>query len=184
MFEIATEKRPNLPILLKGEEVGIVEWARKMLAQDKHMQMVDASTLREDGLIEAHVKEYFEIAKMCASEVRRERPTMAKAGLIAAILEANVYSFGILMFEIAIGKCPNLPTLLGEEEVGIVKWARKMLAQNKHIQMVDASISREGGLIEAHVKEYFEIAGMCTSEIRRERPTMAKVFRFLNRIPT
>ena len=79
---------------------------------------------------------------------------------------------------------PNLPTLLDEEEVGIVKWARKMLAQNKHIQMVDASISREGGLIEAHVKEYFEIAGMCTSEIRRERPTMAKVFWFLNRIPT
>ena len=69
---------------------------------------------------------------------------------------------------------PNLPTLLDEEEVGIVKCARKMLAQNKHIQMVNASISREDGLIEAHVKEYFEIAGMCTSEIRRERPPMAK----------
>ena len=67
-----------------------------------------------------------------------------------------------------------MPTLLDEEEVGIVKWARKMLAQNKHIQMVNASISREDGLIEAHVKEYFEIAGMCTSEIRRERPPMAK----------
>ena len=60
---------------------------------------------------------------------------------------------------------PNLPTLLDEEEVGIVKWARKMLAQNMHIQMVDASISREGGLIEAHVKGNFEIEGMCTSEI-------------------
>ena len=58
-----------------------------------------------------------------------------------------------------------MPTLLDEEEVGIVKWARKMLAQNKHIQMVDASISREGGLIGAHVKGNFEIEGMCTSEI-------------------
>ena len=30
---------------------------------------------------------------------------------------------------------------------------------------VDASISSKDGLIEAHVKEYFEIARMCTSEI-------------------
>ena len=69
------------------------------------------------------------------------------------------------MFEIATRKCPNFPTLLDREEFWIVKCARKMLSQNKHMQMVDASSSREGGLIEAHVKEYFEIAGMCTSEI-------------------
>ena len=50
--------------------------------------------------------------------------------------------------------------------------------------MVDASISREGGLIEAHVKQYFEIAANCTGEIRRERPTMAMVFQWLNPIPT
>ncbi|KAK7836257.1 hypothetical protein CFP56_022805 [Quercus suber] len=54
------------------------------------------------------------------------------------------------MFEIATGKCPNLPTFLDGEEVGIVKWARKMLVQNKHMQMVGASISREGGLIKGH----------------------------------
>nr|POF16758.1 leucine-rich repeat receptor-like serine/threonine-protein kinase bam2 [Quercus suber] len=78
MLEIAAGKRPNLPTLLDGKEVGLVQWARKMLAQDKHMLMVDGSILREDGLIEAHVKEYFEIAKMCASEVRRERSTMAE----------------------------------------------------------------------------------------------------------
>ena len=50
------------------------------------------------------------------------------------------------------------------------------------MEMVDASIWREDGLIEAHVKEYFGIARMCTSEIRRDRPTMAKVFQLLNRI--
>ena len=69
-------------------------------------------------------------------------PPKYKADLIAATLDANVYSFWILMYEIATGKCPNLPTLLDGEEVGIVKWARKMMAQNKHIQMVDASISK------------------------------------------
>ncbi|XP_050280515.1 leucine-rich repeat receptor protein kinase EMS1-like [Quercus robur] len=87
-------------------------------------------------------------------------PPEYKAGLTTATLEADVYSFGILMFEIATGKRPNLPTLLDGEEVGIVEWARKMLAQDKHMQMVDASILTEGGLIEAHVKEYFEIAEM------------------------
>uniref|UniRef100_A0A7N2R3L6 Protein kinase domain-containing protein n=1 Tax=Quercus lobata TaxID=97700 RepID=A0A7N2R3L6_QUELO len=110
-------------------------------------------------------------------------PPEYKAGLTTATLEADVFSFGILMFEIATGKCPNLPILLDGKEVGIVEWARKMLAQNKHMKMVDANISWEGGLIEAHVKEYFEIAGMCTSETQKERPTMAKVFQLLNPIP-
>ena len=108
-------------------------------------------------------------------------PPEYKEGLTSATLEADVYSFGVLMFEIATGKHPNLPTLLDGKEVGIVQWARKMLAQNKHMQCI--SFLREVGLIEAHVKEYLEIAEMCTSEIKRERPTMAKVFRLLNPIP-
>ena len=60
MLEIATGKRPNLPTLLDGKEVGLVQWARKILAQCQHMEMVDTSISREDGVIEAHVKEYFE----------------------------------------------------------------------------------------------------------------------------
>ncbi|KAF3960152.1 hypothetical protein ACB098_11G043000 [Castanea mollissima] len=109
-------------------------------------------------------------------------PPEYKEGLTSATLEADVYSFGILMFEIATGKRPNLPTFLYGKEIGIAEWARKMLAQDEHMQMLDGSMRRDG-LIEAHVKEYFEIARMCTSEIRRERPTMAKVFRLLNSIP-
>nr|POE75314.1 leucine-rich repeat receptor protein kinase msp1 [Quercus suber] len=85
-------------------------------------------------------------------------PPEYKEGLTAATLEADVYSFGILMFEIATGKRPNLPTLFDGKEVGLVQWARKMLAQNQHMEMVDASLSREDGLIEPHVKQYFEIA--------------------------
>nr|POE73961.1 serine/threonine-protein kinase bri1-like 2 [Quercus suber] len=111
-------------------------------------------------------------------------PPEYKEGLTSATLEVDVYSFGILMFEIAIGKRPNLPILLDREEVGIVEWARKMLAQDKHMQMVDTSILREDGLIEAHVKEYFEIAKMCASEVRKERPTTAMVFQLLNPIST
>nr|XP_023881698.1 putative serine/threonine-protein kinase [Quercus suber] len=107
-------------------------------------------------------------------------PPEYKEGLTSATLEADIYSFGILMFEIATGKRPNLPILLDGKEVAIVEWARKMLAQDKHMQMVDTSVLREDGLIEAHVKEYFEIAKMCASEVRRERPTMAKVFQLLN----
>uniref|UniRef100_A0A7N2LJM2 Protein kinase domain-containing protein n=1 Tax=Quercus lobata TaxID=97700 RepID=A0A7N2LJM2_QUELO len=109
-------------------------------------------------------------------------PPEYKEGLNSATLEADVYSFGILMFEIATGQRPNLPTLLDGKEVGIVEWARKMLAQDKHMQMVD-TILRDDGLIEAHVKEYFEIAKMCASEVRRERPTMAMVYQLLNPIP-
>ncbi|GMY31325.1 putative serine/threonine-protein kinase [Fagus crenata] len=103
-------------------------------------------------------------------------------GLTAATLEGDVYSFGILMLAIATGKHPNLRTLLDGKEVKLPHWARQLMEQNQHMEMVDHRILREDGLIEAHVKQYFEIADMCTSEKRRERPAMAKVVQLLNRI--
>jgi hypothetical protein len=102
-----------------------------------------------------------------------------REGLTGATLEGDVYSFGVLMLAIATGKRPNLPILLDGEEVELLHWARQLMEQNQHMEMVDHRIPREDGLIEAHVKKYFEIAAMCTSENRRERPTMAKVVKLL-----
>ncbi|GMY31328.1 putative serine/threonine-protein kinase [Fagus crenata] len=109
-------------------------------------------------------------------------PPEYKKGLIGATLGGDVYSFGILMLEIATGKHPNSPTRLDGKEVELPHWARQLMEQNQHMEMVDHRILREDGLIEAQVKQYFEIADMCTSEIRRERPAMAKVVQLLNRI--
>ena len=160
-------------------------------------QDIKSSNVLLDSDLQAHISDFglarrIDASTSYASSQSQSTGTMGysykppeyKDGLTVPTLEADVYSFGVLMFEIATGKRPNLPNFLDGKEVGLVDWARNMLFKNQHMEMVDAYISREDGLIQVQVKEYFEIAGMCTCEIRRCRPTMPEVVQWLNRIPT
>jgi hypothetical protein len=108
-------------------------------------------------------------------------PPEYKAGFTLATVKADVYSFGTLMLESAMGKRPNLPMAFDGVEMGFVEWARKMVAQNREMEMVDVNISREG-LVECDVKEYFRIACLCTHEYPRERPAMKVVVQLLMQI--
>ncbi|XP_050269348.1 putative serine/threonine-protein kinase [Quercus robur] len=192
------QQEQDVPTLSWGTRVKIVKGVAKGLSFLHNLEKpivhrdIKASNVLIDSDFEAHIADFGLARRIDTSNSHVSTqfagtmgymPPEYKEGLTAATLEADVYSFGILMFEIATGKRPNLPTLLDGKEVGLVQWARKMLAQNQHMEMVDASLSREDGLIEAHVKEYFEIAGMCTSEIRKERPAMAKIVELLDQIP-
>jgi serine/threonine protein kinase len=109
-------------------------------------------------------------------------PPEYMAGPMAATVKGDVYSFGVLMLEIATGKKPNLPTVMDWKQVSLEEWAKRMVAQNRQMEMVDANIWREG-LVEANVKEYFDIAGRCTVESSRDRPVMAQVVESLDLIP-
>ncbi|TXG53265.1 hypothetical protein EZV62_022434 [Acer yangbiense] len=74
MIETATQRRPNLPVMLDRKEVGLVEWARKMAEGNREMEMVESN----NSMDEVKVKEYFRIACMCTNEKSRERPAMGK----------------------------------------------------------------------------------------------------------
>ncbi|GFY85646.1 protein kinase superfamily protein [Actinidia rufa] len=106
-------------------------------------------------------------------------------GCFVATAMGDVYSFGILMLEIATGVRPNLPFKGDEDgkEVRLVEWARKMEAQNRQMEMLDANVSREG-IKEAGVVEFFRIAMLCTREARNDRPVMTKVGELLSQIST
>jgi len=94
----------------------------------------------------------------------------------------DVYSFGILMIETMSSHRPNLPMKLGENDIGIVQWAKKMREQNAEMDMVDVNISREG-LSEESVREYVRIACECTSAMQKERPEMPQVLQCFSSIP-
>ncbi|KAL6218226.1 hypothetical protein ACLB2K_011441 [Fragaria x ananassa] len=106
-------------------------------------------------------------------------PPEYKDGFTGATVKADVFSFGILMLEIATGRRPNLPSVFDGKEMGLVEWSRKMVANNRQMEMVDSSISRED-LDEGSVKRYFEIVGECAHESSRQRPPMKDVIQLLN----
>lgn len=76
MIEIVTQRRPNLPVTMEeGEEVGLVQWAKRMVEANREMEMIDWNVEREE-LDYEKVREYFRVACMCTNENSRERPAM------------------------------------------------------------------------------------------------------------
>ncbi|KAI9091232.1 hypothetical protein K1719_028296 [Acacia pycnantha] len=75
MLETATGRRPNLSVKFENKDIGLVQWARKMEAQNSQMEMVDPNISMEE-ISEESVKEYFRIACKCTSELQKDRPVM------------------------------------------------------------------------------------------------------------
>ncbi|KAG4919210.1 hypothetical protein JHK82_056650 [Glycine max] len=74
MIETASSHRPNLPMKLGTDDIGMVQWARKMKENNAEMEMVDVNIgLRGE---EESVKEYVRIACECTREMQKERPEM------------------------------------------------------------------------------------------------------------
>ncbi|XP_045820095.1 probable receptor-like protein kinase At2g42960 [Trifolium pratense] len=75
MIETVSGHRPNLAVKLEGNDIGLVNWARKMKERNTEMEMLDVNIPRE-GLKEESVREYVHIACMCTGELQKDRPEM------------------------------------------------------------------------------------------------------------
>ncbi|PON52657.1 Serine/threonine protein kinase [Parasponia andersonii] len=102
--------------------------------------------------------------------------------IAVATVKGDVYSFGILMLEVATGKRPDLPVDLNGESMSFIEWARDMVAQNQEREILDPIIwvwGRRNQLREANIKEYFRIALMCANDSLKKRPAMRDVVELL-----
>ncbi|XP_030461613.1 leucine-rich repeat receptor protein kinase EMS1-like [Syzygium oleosum] len=148
---------------------------------------IKASDVLLDTDFEAHIADFGLARKIRASQSHVSTqpagamgymPPEYKDGYRRVTAKADVYSFGVLMFEIATGRSPSLPVVDRGEEFGLTAWARNMVGENRQMEMVDPAVSRDG-LVGARVKEYLDIACMCTCVRAKDRPGMSRVLGLL-----
>ncbi|CAD5184982.1 unnamed protein product [Musa acuminata subsp. malaccensis] len=100
-----------------------------------------------------------------------------REGATAVTPMADVYSFGILMLEVATGQRPNLtvrPEGGAGGEVGLARWARGMVEQGRGPEVLDREMG-EAETMESQVRGFLDVAYRCTEDGPRDRPAMIEV---------
>ncbi|XP_078441463.1 leucine-rich repeat receptor protein kinase MSP1-like [Wolffia australiana] len=109
------------------------------------------------------------------------------SGVVAATVMADVYSFGVLVFELAAGRRPSWPVVVGVEEVALVGWARRKVQRGEGRALLDPAMGSGPPATargEAQLEAVLDVALRCTSDSAKARPSMAEVVSLLAQVPS
>ncbi|KAK1300262.1 Leucine-rich repeat receptor protein kinase EXS [Acorus calamus] len=152
---------------------------------------IKASNILLDANLEARVADFglarlveptrSHVSTQVAGTMGYMPPEYRDGGMVATF-KADVYSFGVLLFEVASGRRPDLPVRVdGRGDVGMVRWARELVEGDRHVEVLDPGLVVEEEVLET-VRGYLRVAHVCTSEVPRDRPSMMEVVRLLSEV--
>ncbi|KAJ0467400.1 putative protein kinase RLK-Pelle-DLSV family [Helianthus annuus] len=116
-------------------------------------------------------------------------PEYMKTGRLKRAID--IYSFGVVLFEILFGKLANDPVYVSEDENGIAYVARRHFEESSIHEMVDPKIMEEvdeltstlhKGPNQDSLKVYLEIAYRCVAITQNDRPTAKDVLEELEKV--
>ncbi|KAJ0874376.1 putative protein kinase RLK-Pelle-DLSV family [Helianthus annuus] len=115
-------------------------------------------------------------------------PEYMKTGRLKRAID--IYSFGVVLFEILSGKLANDPTYIAEDEYGIAHVARRCFEENTIHEMVDPKIMEEVDELKSTLHKgpnqdslgtFLEVAYRCVAIAQDERPTANDILQELEK---
>lgn len=91
--------------------------------------------------------------------------------------KVDVYSFGVLLFEIISGR-RNIDMKLPEEKVYLLEWAWKLLDENNVTELLDPTLNLQIDE-EMELQRFLNIAFLCVHSSADRRPNMSRVVAML-----
>uniref|UniRef100_J3MDC2 Protein kinase domain-containing protein n=1 Tax=Oryza brachyantha TaxID=4533 RepID=J3MDC2_ORYBR len=94
--------------------------------------------------------------------------------------KCDVYSFGVILAVLGTGKEPTDPFFTQVDDVGIVKWLRRVMQDGDHAGLIDGAIAGAG--YDEQILLVLRIAVFCTADDPKARPTAKDVRCMLSQI--
>ncbi|XAR65568.1 Non-specific serine/threonine protein kinase [Bertholletia excelsa] len=94
--------------------------------------------------------------------------------------KADVYAFGVVLFELITGKKPAEDEHLVDKGTNLVNWVRGLVKKNQGSRAIDPKIRGTG--VEAQMEEALKIGYLCTADLPLKRPSMQQVVGLLKDI--
>ncbi|KAL2651406.1 hypothetical protein R1flu_019534 [Riccia fluitans] len=87
--------------------------------------------------------------------------------------KSDVFSFGVVMLEVACGREPILVSLRGDPDANIIHWARKLFQNGDMEGLVDHRLKSNYSM--SAMGRLVELAISCVDQFGRNRPTMSEI---------